>query len=240
MQNPFIKYFETPEELRLPPTVTPIKEATMSGLLTEETLVAFAPALKNTAAELVEILNASPINTPLRQAHFLAQAAHESTLFSKTTENMNYSADGLKNTFSKYFQTPEIRAEYARKPERIGNRAYANRNGNGPESSGDGYKYRGRGYLQLTGLNNYYNFSKAYYNDDRIVKNPELVAEPIDAMKSSIWYWTRNNVNKWADMDDVLAVSRLINLGNANSKGTPNGMADRKKYLTKAKALLKI
>lgn len=242
IKNPFIKYFETPEELRLPPaaTATPIKEERMSNLLTPQTLIQFAPSLAPHAEELVKILNSSVLNTPLRQAHFLAQAAHESVKFSKTTENMNYSAEGLANTFKKYFPTPEIRAQYARKPEQIGNRAYANRNGNGNEASGDGYRYRGRGYLQLTGKSNYNAFSIKYYGDDRIVKSPELVAAPVDAMQSSIWYWETNNVNKWADADDVVAVSKLINLGNAKSKATPNGMEDRKRYLVKAKALLKI
>lgn len=212
----------------------------MAGLLTVQTLTSFAPALAKHAPELVAILNSSTINTPLRQAHFLAQAAHESALFSKTTENMNYSAVGLRDYFSRHFPTEAIRAEYARKPERIGNRAYANRMGNGPESSGDGYRYRGRGYLQLTGKSNYSAFSKAYYNDDRIIRQPELVAQPIDALKSSIWYWERNNVNRWADADDVLAVSRLINLGNATKQATPNGLNDRKKYLSKSRALLRV
>lgn len=234
IHNPFVKWFESPV-----PKV-PVEDKPMAQTLTADLLRQFAPSLGSNAEALVKILNESDCNTPLRQAHFLAQAAHESVLFSKTTENMNYSAEGLGRIFPKYFQTPAIRAEYARKPEKIGNRAYANRNGNGDEASGDGYRYRGRGYFQLTGKGNYAKFSKAVYGDDRIVKNPELVAEPVDAMLSSLWYWKNNNLNKWADVDDVLAVSKVVNLGNAASKATPNGMDDRRKYLAKAKALLKI
>lgn len=231
--NPFLKLFESNKQ-------APVPEVKVINKLTPELLLQFAPSLGNNVTELVQILNDSSVNTPLRLAHFLAQVAHESVLFSKTTENMNYSAEGLKVTFSKYFPTPDIRAQYARQPEKIGNRAYANRNGNGSELSGEGYLFRGRGYLQLTGKGNYSDYSRNTYGDDRIVKNPKLLAEPVDAMKSSLWYWTNNNLNKWADADDILAVSRAINLGNPLSKGTPNGLDDRKKYLTKAKALLKI
>lgn len=227
-----------PNYLSCPPLTT--MESVMALTLTPELLTQFAPVLRNDAAMLVNILNNSNINTPLRQAHFLAQAAHESVLFAKTTENMNYSAEGLKAIFRRYFPTDELRAQYARKPEMIGNRAYANRNGNGPEHSGDGYRYRGRGYFQLTGKSNYARYSRATYGDERIVASPELVAAPVDALKSSIWYWDNTNLNRWADADDVLAVSKVINLGNANSPSTPNGMQDRVKYLAKAKKLLQL
>lgn len=216
------------------------KEAPMSGLLTPDLLRQFAPSLGPVADELVALLNKSECNTPLRQAHFLAQAAHESVGFAKTTENMNYSAEGLRATFGKYFPTPAIRQEYARKPEKIGNRAYANRNGNGNEASGEGYKYRGRGYFQLTGKKNYAAYSQETYGDDRVVKAPELVASPVDALLSSLWYWKRNNLSKWADKDDVVSLSRVVNVGRADTTIIPNGMDDRIKYLKKAKTLLKI
>lgn len=216
------------------------KDTPVSGLLTPDLLRQFAPSLGSAADELVAILNKSNCNTPLRQAHFLAQAAHESVGFAKTTENMNYSTEGLRTTFGKYFPTAAIREEYARKPEKIGNRAYANRNGNGDEASGEGYKYRGRGYFQLTGKKNYAAFSQETYGDDRVVKAPELVASPVDALLSSLWYWDRNNLSKWADKDDVVRVSKVVNLGNSESRGIPNGMDDRLKYLKKAKTLLKI
>lgn len=210
------------------------------GLVTAKILTDFAPALAKDAEALAAILNASNVNTKLRVAHFLAQAAHESGLFTVTTENLNYSADGLGKTFKKYFPTTALQQQYARKPEQIANRVYANRMGNGDEASGDGWKHRGRGFFQLTGKDNYTKYSKASYGDDRILKTPELLAQPIDAMKSAIWYWETNNLSKWADKDDVLSVSKVVNLGNASSTATPNGMDDRKAKLAKAKKLLGI
>lgn len=232
--NPFIKWFEYPN-MGLELT----KEPTM-GVVTAQILTQFAPALAKNAEELAAILNASNVNTKLRVAHFLAQAGHESALFSVTTENLNYSADALGRVFKKYFPTAELRAQYARKPEQIANRVYANRMGNGNEASGDGWKHRGRGYFQLTGKDNYLKYSKSAYGDDRILKSPELLAQPVDALKSAIWYWETNNLSKWADKDDVLAVSKVVNLGNAASTATPNGMDDRRTQLARAKKLLGI
>lgn len=210
------------------------------GVVTAKILTDFAPALAKDAEALAAILNASNVNTKLRVAHFLAQAAHESGLFTVTTENLNYSADALGKTFKKYFPTPALQQQYARKPEAIANRAYANRMGNGPEASGDGWKHRGRGYFQLTGKDNYTKYSKSAYGDDRILKTPDLLAQPIDALKSAIWYWETNNLSKWADKDDVVSVSKVVNLGNAASTATPNGMDDRKAKLAKIKKLLGI
>lgn len=232
--NPFIKWFDYPDVgLRIS------KEPTM-GIVTAQILTQFAPALSKNAEALAAILNASSVNTKLRVAHFLAQAGHESALFSVTTENLNYSADALGRVFKKYFPTAALQQQYARKPEQIANRVYANRMGNGNEASGDGWKHRGRGYFQLTGKDNYTKYSKSAYGDDRILKTPELLAQPIDALKSAIWYWDTNNLNKWADKDDGLAVSKVVNLGNAASTATPNGMDDRIKQLARAKKLLGI
>lgn len=233
--NPFIKYFENPNM-----DGTILHEEPAMGIVTPEILTQFAPALAADAVELAAILNASNVNTKLRLAHFLAQAAHESGLFSITVENLNYSATALGSVFKKYFPTTALQQQYARKPEAIANRAYANRMGNGAETSGDGWKYRGRGYFQLTGKNNYRAYSQDTYGDARMVDTPDLLSRPVDAMKSAIWYWKNNNLNTWADKDDVLAVSRAVNLGNANSSATPNGLDDRKKYLAKAKKLLGI
>lgn len=208
------------------------------GIVTPDILTKFAPILSPHAVELAAILNASSINTKLRLAHFLAQAGHESGLFKTTTENLNYSANALGVTFKKYFPTTALQSQYARNPEKIANRVYANRMSNGPESSGDGWKFRGRGYIQLTGKDNYRRYSRSTYGDDRMVTMPELLALPTDAMKSAIWYWETNNLNTWADKDDVLSVSRVINLGNAKSKATPHGMDDRKAKLSTAKKLL--
>ncbi len=210
------------------------------GVVSAQILSQFAPALTNNANELAAILNSSNVNTKLRVAHFLAQAGHESAQFSIVTENLNYSSDALGKVFKKYFPTASLQQQYARKPEQIANRVYANRMGNGDEASGDGWKYRGRGYFQLTGKDNYLKYSMSAYGDDRIVKTPELLTQPIDALKSAIWYWETNNLSKWADKDDVLSVSKVVNLGNAASTATPNGMEDRKAQLIRAKKLLGI
>lgn len=231
--NPFIKWLRP-----LIPEPT-IEDITMS-IITPEILTRFAPALAPNAKELATIINASSINTPLRLAHFLAQAAHESTMFRSTTENLNYSATALGAVFGKYFPTTALRTQYARKPEKIANRVYANRMGNGTEDSGDGWRYRGRGYIQLTGKNNYRKYSNSVYGDERILSNPDSLASPIDAMKSAIWYWETNNLNRWADKDDVLSVSRVVNVGKADTTVIPHGMEDRRAKLASAKKVIGI
>lgn len=164
------------------------------------------------------------ISTPMRQAMFLSQIAHESGGFRHVSENLNYSASALRRVFGKYFPTDEMAYEYARKPEKIANRVYANRMGNGNEASGDGWKYRGRGLIQLTGKNNYLSFSLAADNNSLI--DPGLLTEPEYAAMSAGWYWQDNGLNVLADTGDVRAVTRRIN-------GGYNGLADRqKKYET--------
>jgi putative chitinase len=164
------------------------------------------------------------INSPRRQAMFLAQLAHESGGFNFVAENLNYSADGLEKVFKKYFPTRELAEEYARKPEKIANRVYANRMGNGDEASGDGWKYRGRGLIQLTGLNNYASYSMQADNEALI--KPEIVQEPEFAADSAGWFWMVNRLNAMADTGDVRAVTRRVN-------GGFNGMQDRQsKYDT--------
>ena len=180
--DPFKDFIDPPKPIPVP---SPIPDTPMTNKpCTPEILSTFAPALARQAAVLSDILNNSVVNTPLRLAHFLAQTGHESGRFTITTENMNYSEQGLLNIFPKYFPTPEIRREYARQPERIGNRAYANRMGNGPESSGDGFRYRGRGYMQVTGKDAYRRYSLYRYGDDTCIINPELLALAEDAMVS--------------------------------------------------------
>jgi putative chitinase len=164
------------------------------------------------------------INSPRRQAMFLAQLAHESGGFNFVAENLNYSADGLQKVFGKYFPTREFAEEYARQPEKIANRVYANRMGNGDEASGDGWKYRGRGLIQLTGLNNYASYSMQADNEALI--KPEIVQEPEFAADSAGWFWMVNRLNAMADTGDVRAVTRRVN-------GGFNGMQDRQsKYDT--------
>ena len=171
------------------------------------------------------LLNKWGINTPLRRAHFFAQIYHESNFDHDKVENLNYSAKRLREVFAKYF-TIEQAQRYAGKPVAIGSRVYANRMGNGSESSGEGYKYRGRGLIQITGKNNYAALSKATGID--YVKNPDLLLTEADSMISACWFWKTNGLNKYADQDDVDGVSDLINIGKKTVKhGDSNGFADR-------------
>ena len=153
------------------------------------------------------------INTPLRLAHFIAQCGHESGGFKATQENLNYSADGLNKTFGEYF--PDNLADsYARQPEKIASRVYANRMGNGDEASKEGYTYRGRGYIQLTGKDNYKAFDKSV--DADVTNSPDLVASQY-ALLSAAWYWDSRAINAVADggsSDDVVtAVTKKVNGG---------------------------
>ena len=164
-----------------------------------------------------------------RLAHFFAQILHESGCLRYDMENLNYSADGLLKTFPKYFKTREQAEACARQPEKIANRIYANRMGNGGESSGDGWKYRGRGLIQLTGKSNYAAFA-AWINDPRVIDNPDLVSTDY-AVHSAVYFWDKNKLNQLADADDVVGLTRKIN-------GGENGLAHRKELLNKANGLL--
>lgn len=171
--------------------------------------------------QLDETINTFNINTPLRLAHFLAQCGHESGNWRFKVENLNYSASALRSVFSKHFQTEEIANEYARQPEKIANRAYANRMQNGDEASGDGWRFRGRGYIQLTGRQNYSLFN-AHVNED-ILENPDLVADKYPLL-SAAWFWDSNKLNTLADKGstdaDVTAITRRVN-------GGTHGLDDR-------------
>jgi len=173
------------------------------------------------------------INTPLRLAHFLAQCGHESGGFRATQENLNYSAKGLNGIFKKYFPTEASAVDYARKPQKIANKVYANRMGNGAEASGDGYKFRGRGYIQLTGKSNYTLFGKAIGED--ICANPELVSSKYPLL-SAAWFWSKNGLNTIADggsTDSVVtSVTKRVN-------GGTNGLADRITHFKEYYNLLK-
>lgn len=153
------------------------------------------------------------INTPLRLAHFLAQCSHESAGFKLTQENLKYSADGLKRTFPKYFPG-DLANSYARQPEKIASRVYANRMGNGDEASRDGYKYRGRGYIQLTGKNNYISFNETV--DEDMLENPDLVADKYPLVSAG-WYWYSRALNETADLGAndavVIKVTKKVNGG---------------------------
>jgi len=164
-----------------------------------------------------------------RLAHFFAQVMHESGFMHFDMENMNYSAKALRAVFGKYFKTGEDAAAYARKPEKIANRVYSNRMGNGSESSGDGWKYRGRGLIQLTGKANYKAFAD-WVGDQRVMDDPDLVATEY-AVHSAIFFWDRNRLNTLADKDDIVRLTKRVN-------GGENGLAHRKELLNKANGLL--
>ena len=178
-------------------------------------------------ASLNDSLAAHAIDTPLRVAHFLAQVLHESGKMRWVEENLNYSADALLRVFPRYFSQAQAN-DYARNPQRIGNRVYGNRMGNGDEASGDGYRYRGRGLIQLTGKNNYRAFSN-WINDD-VLAAPDRVADRY-AVHSAVFYWNEHNINAAADRDDIEAVTKIINNG-------LNGLDDRKALLQEAKRLI--
>ncbi len=171
------------------------------------------------------------INTPLRAAHFLAQVAHESGGFRYVEENLNYSAHALKSVFGKYFKDDTLVSNYARHPQKIANRVYANRMGNGSERSGDGWRYRGRGLIQLTGKSNYTQYAEARCVD--VVQTPDLVAkDPTLATDVAGWYWDSRTLNRYADNDDLRAITKRIN-------GGYHGLKDRQFYLNRAKNALR-
>lgn len=168
-------------------------------------------------------------DSKLRLAHFFSQVLHESGCMRYDMENLNYSAKALRSVFGKYFKTKRQAETYARQPERIANRVYANRMGNGGEGSGDGWKYRGRGLIQLTGKNNYKAFAR-WIGNDQVLKDPDLVASEY-AVQSAVYYWDRHRLNKIADRDDIERLTKRIN-------GGLNGLAHRKELLNKANGLL--
>ena len=204
------------------PTPTPSTPIASSGPLKLEKLKGHIPdavisMIPDTAAKF-------QINTPLRLAHFLAQCGHESGGFRATQENLNYSAKGLNGIFKKYFPTLESAVPYERKPEKIANKVYANRMANGTEASGDGYKFRGRGYIQLTGKDNYTRFGNAI--GENIVANPDVVSGKY-ALLSAAWFWSNNGLNKLADGGatdaTVTSITKRVNGGTI-------GLADRIKH----------
>lgn len=169
------------------------------------------------------------INTINRIAGFLAQTGHESGSFSRIEENLNYSAERLKVVFPKYFPTDGLAHAYEYNKQAVANRVYGNRMGNGPESSGDGWKYRGRGLIQLTGKSNYEACSKDMMFD--IVQEPELVLIPEIAVLTSIWYWNHRKINEACDADDIVKMTKLV-------QGGRLGLEERKSYYEKFKAIL--
>jgi putative chitinase len=173
------------------------------------------------------------LNTPMRLAHFLAQSGHESGGFKALNENLNYGAKGLRGIFSKYFPTDAKALEYERKPEKIANLVYGGRMGNGPEASGEGYKFRGRGYIQLTGKDNYTAFSKAINED--CVGNPDLVATKYP-LASAAWFFHKNGLHKIADEG---ATTEVVTKITKRVNGGTIGLEDRIKHFNEYYSLLK-
>ena len=169
---------------------------------------------------LYEQLPKFGIVTPARVAGFISQCQHESADFTVLTENLNYGAKGLMSIFKKYYPDESLAKAHERKPQLIANRVYSGRMGNGPESSGDGWKYRGRGLVQLTGSSNYTQCSRDLFGDDCLVDDPDLLLNPEWAILSACWFWHKNKLNDICDRGDVVLLSKRINGGTI-------GLADR-------------
>jgi putative chitinase len=168
------------------------------------------------------------INTPLRLAHFLAQCGHESGGFRATQENLNYSAKGLMGIFKKYFPNASLAAQYERKPAKIAAKVYGGRMGNGNEASGEGYKFRGRGYIQLTGKENYTAFGKSIGED--ILSNPDVVSSKY-ALLSAAWFFSKNGLHKMADSGASDAVvTQITKRVNGGTIGLPDRIKHFKEY----------
>ena len=184
-------------------------------------------------AQIPDTMQKFELNTPLRLAHFLAQTGHESGGFKATSENLNYGAKGLLGIFKKYFPTEAKAKEYERKPEKIANLVYGGRMGNGPEASGEGFKFRGRGYIQLTGKDNYKAFDAVVPED--ILANPDLVATKYPLL-SAAWFFHKNGLHKIADKGATDAVVTEVT---KRVNGGTIGLADRIKHFNEYNNLLK-
>jgi putative chitinase len=178
---------------------------------------------------LKETFEKYQINTPKRQAAFIGQCMHESGGFKLLQENLNYSAKGLMATWPSRFPNEEVANEYARNPEKIANKVYGGRMGNADESSGEGWKYRGRGIKQLTGKENYQRCGEALGVD--LVGNPDLLLEPKYATLSAGWFWNKHNLNDLADKSDIETMTKRIN-------GGLLGLDARKAAIAKAESVL--
>ena len=214
------KMFSTQQVITEP---APVKSSTPLGSgFKLENLKGHIP--DSVIAQIPDTAKKFNITTPLRLAHFLAQCGHESGGFKAVQENLNYSASGLKGTFSKYFKESGLAESYQRNPQKIASRVYGGRMGNGPESTGDGFKFRGRGYIQLTGKDNYTNFAKFIGEDT--VANPDLVATKYP-LASAAFFFDSNKLwsicDKGADVATVTAVTKRVNGGTI-------GLPDRIKH----------
>ena len=208
-----------------PVVSTPISTPSVSGLKLDK-LKGHVPQV--VIDSIPEVATKFGINTPLRVAHFLAQCGHESGGFRLTKENLNYSAKGLMGIFKKYFPTESLAKAYERQPAKIANKVYSNRMGNGTEASGDGAKFCGRGYIQLTGKENYTAFGKSIGVD--VCANPELVASQY-ALASAAWFFSKNGLHKIADEGASDAVvTKITKRVNGGTIGLPDRIKHFKEY----------
>jgi putative chitinase len=197
-------------------------------LITEKQLTELLPGNKyitHWCVSLNEILPEYDINTPKRVSAFIAQCAHESGGFKFLKENLNYKAESLVKTFKKYFPTIDVARAYEKQPAKIANKVYANRMGNGNEPSGDGFRYCGRGLIQLTGKDNYTLFAESI--ETPVEDIPEYLGTFEGAVQSACWFWETNNLNQWADKGDILTLTKRINGGTI-------GLDDRIKHYNHA------
>jgi putative chitinase len=165
------------------------------------------------------------IDTVPRVAAFIAQCAHESANFKFLKENLNYKAESLMRVWPSRFPNMDVARQYAMQPEKIANKVYADRMGNGPESSGDGWRYAGKGLIQLTGKDNYTRFAESI--ETPVEEIPDYLGTFEGAVQSACWFWEVNNLNQWADAGDILTLTKRINGGTI-------GLEDRKKHYAHA------
>ena len=203
-----------------------LTESQVGSMLTGNTKIAMWTKVLN------DVLPNNGIDTIERIAAFMAQTAHESMNYKTTVENLNYSTNGLMATWPARFKTVEFANQYARNAEKIANYVYAGRMGNHKEPAiGDGWKYRGRGIIMITGKDNYRKFSMFKYNDERLVDDPTEVANPPLSLESACWFWNTHSLNALADNGDIAGISKIINGGTI-------GLAERTKKFNEYKALL--
>jgi putative chitinase len=200
--------------------------------MTPEQLSQILPNCKDPdtwAYELDQILPQYGVVTKEQVASFLSQVGHESAHLNILSENLNYSVQGLRNVFGKYFPSEAMAIKYARQPRAIASRVYANRMGNGSEQSQDGWLYRGRGLIMLTGKSNYTACSLDLFGDHRLVAYPDLLTEPRYAIMGACWFWNANDLNRYAG--DVRTTTKRVN-------GGYNGLADRIEIYERAMSVL--
>ena len=212
------------------PAAAPVAIVTSTGPMKIEKLKGHIPDA--VLAQIPDTVAKFDLGTPLRLAHFLAQCGHESGGFKAVVENLNYGAKGLVGTFKKYFPTEAAALPYERKPEKIANRVYANRMANGDEASGDGFRFRGRGYIQLTGRANYTSFNK--FVDEDVVASPDLVATKYPLL-SAAWFFHSNGLHKLADGG---ATDTVVTTVTKRVNGGTIGLADRIKHFKEYYSLL--